>query len=98
MRNIPWTAHHTNELILKELKIKHCLSDEIQLRIIRYFWHIMRREFDNTERLIIQGKVEETRLRGRSQMRWIDQITKSTGKTMHALTTEELDRDRERNG
>jgi hypothetical protein len=31
--NIPWTAHCTNELILKELKIKRRLSDEIQLKI-----------------------------------------------------------------
>jgi len=42
---------------------------------------------------MIQGKVEGTRLRGRSQMRWIDQITKSTSKAMHALTTEALDKD-----
>jgi hypothetical protein len=45
------------------------------------------------ERLMIQGKVEGTRLRGRSQMRWIDQITKRTGQTVHTLTTEALDRD-----
>jgi hypothetical protein len=83
--NIPWTAYRTNEVILKELKIKLRLSDEIQLRIIRYFGHIMRRELDNMDRLILQGKVEGTRLRGRSQMRWTDQITKSSGKTMHGL-------------
>jgi hypothetical protein len=58
--NIPWTAHRTNELILIELKIKRCLSDEIQLRIIRYFGHITRRELDNMERLKIQGKFEGT--------------------------------------
>jgi hypothetical protein len=57
---IPWTAHRTNELILKELKIKRRSSDEIQFRIIRYFGHIMRRELDNMEILIIQGKVEGT--------------------------------------
>jgi hypothetical protein len=50
----------------------------------------MRREFGNMERLILQGKVEGTRLQGRSQMRWTDQITKSSGKTMHALTTKAL--------
>jgi hypothetical protein len=53
----------------------------------------MRRELDNMESLIIQGKVEGTRLRGRSEMRWIDQKTKSTGKRMHALTKEALERD-----
>jgi hypothetical protein len=90
---IPWTAHRTNESILEELKIKRRLSDEIQLRIIRHFGRIMRRELDNMESLIIQGKFEGTRRRGRSEMRWIDQITKSTGKRMHALTKEALDRD-----
>jgi hypothetical protein len=45
------------------------------------------------ERLKIQGKFEGTWLRGRSQRRWTDQITKSNGKTIHAFTTEALDRD-----
>jgi hypothetical protein len=61
-------------------------------RIIRHFGRIMRTELDNMESLIIQGKAEGTRLRGRSEMRWIDQITKSTCKTMIALTKEALDR------
>jgi hypothetical protein len=90
---IPWRTHRTNESILKELKIKRRLSDEIQVRIIRYFGHILRRELDNMGRLILQGKVEGTRIRGRSEMRWTDQITKSSGKTMHTLTTEALERD-----
>jgi hypothetical protein len=56
-----------NESILEELKIKRRLSDKIQLRIIRYFGRIMRRELDNMESLIMQGKAEGTRLRGRSE-------------------------------
>jgi hypothetical protein len=59
---IPWTAHRTNESILEELKIKRRLSDKIQLIIIRYLGHMMRRELHKMGRLLIQGKVEGTTL------------------------------------
>jgi hypothetical protein len=53
----------------------------------------MRRVLDKLGRLIIQGKVEGTTLRGCSQMHWIDQITKSIDKRKHPLTTQALDSD-----
>lgn len=46
------------------------LSSTISRRILKYFEHLMRREGENLEKLIILGKVRE---------RFIDQIRKHTG-------------------
>jgi hypothetical protein len=53
----------------------------------------MRRELDKMGRLIIKRKFEGTTLQGCSHMRWIDQITKRTGKRMHSLTKQVIESD-----
>lgn len=77
-----WTDHRTNISILNELRIKDRLSTICRRRILQFFGHISRRENDNLERLIVQGKVEGKRPRGRSPTRWIDQIKEITGKSL----------------
>ncbi|KAJ8709300.1 hypothetical protein PYW07_001902 [Mythimna separata] len=74
---IPWTAHRTNISILKELNVKERLSSAVQIRILKFFGHITRNE-DSMERLVVQGKVEGKRSRGRSPTRWIDLIKSVT--------------------
>jgi len=69
---IPWTAYRTNVSILNELSITDRLSTLCRRRILRYFGHITRREHNNLDMLIVQGKVEGRRPRGRSPSRWID--------------------------
>ncbi|KAI8438254.1 hypothetical protein MSG28_010856 [Choristoneura fumiferana] len=64
---IPWTAHRTNVSILKELNIKERLSSTVQIRILKFFGHIIRNE-DSMERLVVQGKVEGKRSRGRRRL------------------------------
>lgn len=82
MLRIPWTDYRTNTSILNELRIKDRLSTICRRRILQFFGHISRRENDNLERLIVQGKVEGKRPRGRSPTRWIDQIKEITGKSL----------------
>ena len=77
MLRIPWTAHRTNASILKELNIKERLSSSVQIRILKFFGHITRNE-DSMERLVVQGKVEGKRSRGRSPTRWTDLIKSVT--------------------
>ncbi|KAI8437457.1 hypothetical protein MSG28_011780 [Choristoneura fumiferana] len=74
---IPWTAHRTNVSILKELNIQERLSSTVQIRILKFFGHITRNE-DSMERLVVQGKVEGKRSRGRSPTRWTDLIKSVT--------------------
>lgn len=71
---IPWTARRTNVSIINELNIRTRLSTICDRRILKFFGHIIRRPSGNLEKLVVQGKVEGKRLRGRSPKRWIDQV------------------------
>ncbi|CAH2235308.1 jg5878 [Pararge aegeria aegeria] len=70
---IPWTAFRTNVSILEELKVKERLSSTVQIRILKFFGHITRNKH-SMELLVVQGKVEGKRSRGRSPTRWTDII------------------------
>lgn len=74
MLRIPWTARRTNASILQELNINSNtrLLPSIQQQILKFFGHIIRR--DGFEKLMIQGKVDGKRQRGRSPNRYLDQI------------------------
>ncbi|KAM3967575.1 secretory phospholipase A2 receptor [Aphomia sociella] len=74
MLGVSWTEFRTNESILRELGIKQRLSSLVQSRVLTFFGHVCRRVEVAIERLVVQGKVEGTRARGRSPMRWTDQI------------------------
>ncbi|CAH2217152.1 jg1490 [Pararge aegeria aegeria] len=76
---IPWTAFRPNVSILEELKVKERLSSTVQIRILKFFGHITR-DKHSMERLVVQGKVEGKRSRGRSPTRWTD-IIKATTQT-----------------
>ncbi|XP_063628267.1 uncharacterized protein LOC134799784 [Cydia splendana] len=73
MLRISWTAKRTNVSILQQLGIQTRLSTTCFKRILSYFGHIARREPDNLEKLVVVGKVDGKRRRGRSPARWSDQ-------------------------
>lgn len=79
MLRIKWTERRTNVSIIKQLKISRRLSSRVDEKILQFFGHIVRRDGENLEKIILQGKIEGTRPRGRTASRWIDQITKITG-------------------
>ncbi|CAH2265177.1 jg16833 [Pararge aegeria aegeria] len=66
---IHWNAFRTNKSILEELGITQRLSSIVQTRILTFFGHVSRRDNDSIERLVVQGRIEGTRSRGRSPMR-----------------------------
>ena len=78
LRRIPWTAHRTNISIIEELKIETRLVTRLNQSILRYFGHITRRG-TSIERLMVEGKVEGRRSRGRSPKRWVDQVKTLVG-------------------
>ncbi|KAI8433243.1 hypothetical protein MSG28_015319 [Choristoneura fumiferana] len=84
MLGVSWTEFRTNESILQELGIKQRLSSIVQSRILTFFGHICRKGDAAMERLVIQGKVEGTRPRGRSPMRWTDQVKAAIEGPLHA--------------
>ena len=79
MLRISWKEHKTNEFV------KHLVGENVSLcqrmdkNKLQYFGHIARREGDSLEKIIIQGKMEGRRKRGRQKTRWLDGIKNITG-------------------
>ncbi|CAH2237632.1 jg18857 [Pararge aegeria aegeria] len=83
MLRIPRNAFQTNKAILEELGITQRLSSIVQARTLTFFGHVSRRDNDSIERLVVQGRIEGTRSRGRSPMRWADQIKAAVAVLLH---------------
>ncbi|CAH2219998.1 jg1075, partial [Pararge aegeria aegeria] len=52
-------------------------------RILEYFGHIARRDGDNIEKIVVTGKVQDKRPRGRSPIRWSKQIRTALDTKVH---------------
>ncbi|CAB3247712.1 unnamed protein product [Arctia plantaginis] len=78
--NISCIAFRTNNFILKELHVRNRLPSIVQLRILKFFGHISKKQ-DSMEKLVVGGRVKGTRPRGRSPNRWIDLIKATTEST-----------------
>ena len=73
---VPWTARRSNQSILKEIS-PGCSSEGLMLKLkLQYFGHLIQRA-DSLEKILMLGKIEGGRRRGRQRMRWLDGITNS---------------------
>ena len=71
---VPWTARRSNLSILKEISPEYSLERLMLKQKLQYFGHLMQR-FDSLEKILMLGKFEGQRRRGRQRMRWLDGIT-----------------------
>ena len=69
---VPWTSRRSNQSILKEISPEYSLEG-LMLKL-QYFGHLMGRT-DSLEKILMLGKIEGGRRRGRQRMRWLDGIT-----------------------
>ena len=73
---VPWTARRSNESILKEITPEYSLEGLMMKLKLQDFSHLMH-EADSFEKILMLGKIEGGRRRGRQRMRWLDGITNS---------------------
>ena len=73
---VPWTSRRSNQSILREIS-PGCSLEELMLKLkLQYFGHLMRRA-DSFEKILMLGKIEGRKRRGRQRMRWLEAITDS---------------------
>ena len=87
-----WISRGSNHSILKVINPDYPL-EELMLRLkLEYFGHLIWKA-SSLEKILILGKIEGRRRRGRQRLRWLDGITDSVDVTLSKL--QEMVKDRE---
>ena len=88
----PWTTRRSNQSILKEINPEYSVEGLMLKLKLQYFGHLMQ-SADSLEEILMLGKIEGKRRRGRQRRRRLNGITDSTDVSLSRLW--EIVKDRE---
>ena len=80
---VPWTAR-SNQPILKEINVEYSFEGLMLKLELQNFGHLMSRA-DSLEKILMMGKIEGRRRRGKKNIRWLDSITDSMDMNLSKL-------------
>ena len=85
--SVPWMAKRSNQSILKEINPEYLLKGLILKLNLQYFGHLIQR-VNSSEKILMLGKTEGKRRRGRQRMKWLASIMDSVEKMVMLGKTE----------
>ena len=90
MLRISYEERRTNEDVMRMAQAHRALKKDIMKRKAEYFGHIIRK--DNIQKMLIEGKVEGKRPRGRPRRGWTSDIKEWVGMSYPKCKTIAMDR------